>query len=402
MQRRGDAVTLLSENKIQYLVGGKEINILPTEIFSDQIGSFLDDLSRTLRESAAAQSYSDIQAFAFWIRKSNFYQLKERMDKRYQRIGRGLVFHIAPSNVPINFAYSLVFGMISGNVNIVRVSSKSFAQVDIVCQHISQLLQEKYKALQKNIIILKYEADKEITDYYSSICHARVIWGGDNTIRQIRKSPLMPRAVEINFADRFSFAIIDPEAVLQLDSTRLGNLALNFYNDTYLMDQNACTAPHVLFWKKSTNIKEASARFWQAVYTIVKEKYLLEGIKTSDKFTELYKYLARYPIENLKKYDNYIYVITLNHIDDTLESCRGKYGLFYEMELQSYDDIACKINEKVQTCAYFGIDRQEIVGFIFKQHLTGIDRIVPIGKTLDIDLVWDGYDIVGNLSRIIG
>ena len=38
---------------------------------------------------------------------------------------------------------------------------------------------------------------------------------------------------------------------------------------------------------------------------------------------------------------------------------------------------------------------------IIKQNLKGIDRIVPVGKALDIDIQWDGYDLVHYLTRII-
>ena len=39
--------------------------------------------------------------------------------------------------------------------------------------------------------------------------------------------------------------------------------------------------------------------------------------------------------------------------------------------------------------------------FVFKNRLSGIDRIVPVGEALDIGVIWDGYDIVRSLSRII-
>ena len=31
----------------------------------------------------------------------------------------------------------------------------------------------------------------------------------------------------------------------------------------------------------------------------------------------------------------------------------------------------------------------------------GIDRIVPIGKTSDFSLNWDGIDLINSLSRVI-
>lgn len=405
MQRSGGAVILMNEDKIRYLVGSKAMEVAPEELFSEMVCSFLDDLAKELRKCEEAKAYPDIQTFAFWIRKANVNKLKERMNVQQTKIGRGLVFHIAPSNVPINFAYSLVFGMLSGNSNIVRTSSKEFPQVEIVCKCINQVLKERYEGLEKKLLIVKYEADKEITDYFSSICNARVIWGGDNTIREIRKSPILPRAVEINFADRYSFGIVNPETVLKAEDTEIKKLAVDFYNDTYLMDQNACSAPHMLFWKKTpgVSVQEAGARLWKAVYEVAKGKYDLEGVKVSDKFTELNESMAiRENICGFKKYDNYLYVLTLDKIEGALEDYRGKYGLFYEYEFENYEEIACLINEKMQTCAYFGIERGEIIDMVMKNHLKGIDRIVPFGKTMNIDLIWDGYDVIGSLSRIIG
>ena len=58
-------------------------------------------------------------------------------------IGRGLAYHIAPSNIPINFAYSLVFGLLSGNTNIVRLSSKNFIQIKLLCDLFFKILKKK-------------------------------------------------------------------------------------------------------------------------------------------------------------------------------------------------------------------------------------------------------------------
>ena len=37
--------------------------------------------------------------------------------------------------------------------------------------------------------------------------------------------------------------------------------------------------------------------------------------------------------------------------------------------------------------------------FVLANNLKGIDRIVPVGQSLNIGLLWDGYDIVNILSR---
>ena len=59
------------------------------------------------------------------------------------------------------------------------------------------------------------------------------------------------------------------------------------------------------------------------------------------------------------------------------------------------------MSEKYQTITYFGIDAEELRSKIVANRLRGIDRIVPIGKAMDIGPMWDGYDIIRMLSRKI-
>ena len=35
------------------------------------------------------------------------------------------------------------------------------------------------------------------------------------------------------------------------------------------------------------------------------------------------------------------------------------------------------------------------------QKFKGVDRIVPIGGSLDINLIWDGINVINHLSRIV-
>ena len=45
--------------------------------------------------------------------------------------------------------------------------------------------------------------------FSQSISDVRIIWGGDNTIDQIRKNKIPPRSFDLTFADRYSFCIIN-------------------------------------------------------------------------------------------------------------------------------------------------------------------------------------------------
>ena len=92
-----------------------------------------------------------------------------------------MIFHIAPSNVPINFAYSLISGLLAGNKNIVRLPTKDFEQINIIIDALDQIYETgKYPKISNQIILIRYDADlEEITESLSSACSVRVIWGGD-------------------------------------------------------------------------------------------------------------------------------------------------------------------------------------------------------------------------------
>jgi L-lactate dehydrogenase len=45
------------------------------------------------------------------------------------------------------------------------------------------------------------------------------------------------------------------------------------------------------------------------------------------------------------------------------------------------------------------LEKSEIKNFLASERPRGIDRAVPMGKSMDFSLVWDGYDLIRSLSR---
>ena len=141
---------MFTENGAEILFGNADCSFKPFSVFDDKVCSFLDLLSKELRTNRDTRAYSDIHTFAFFIRKANLDRLKQRTNigsSEFYRFGRGLVFHITPSNIPINFAYSWVFGLLSGNSNIVKVSSKRFEQTKIICEASEKVIKQNPELL---------------------------------------------------------------------------------------------------------------------------------------------------------------------------------------------------------------------------------------------------------------
>ena len=389
-------------NRVTYLTGSAEIAEKLPEVaalppFSDAIIDFLNDVSREIMRDPRSKAFSDVVTFGFWIRKASVLKLKERFINEGLYLGKGVVFHIAPSNVPVNFAYSLVSGLICGNTNVVRVPSKEFPQVTILVDAFNKVLNEKSE-MKPYVLCVRYERDKEINDLFSSIADMRVVWGGDQTIAELRKSPLPPRSGEITFADRYSIAVIDSDSYLAIEDKN--RVAEYFYNDTFFSDQNACTSPRIVIWT-GTSIDEAKEEFWEKEHELVAKKYQFQSIQGVNKLTS--SYLVSVAIQGCRiepHEDNLIIRVKVPYLSDSLMDYKDNSGFFFEYDCNDIMELKelCN-NKRCQTLSYIG-DPKVFVPLI-KSGIKGIDRIVPVGKTMDFDLIWDGNRIPSLLSRTI-
>ena len=389
--------------KIKFLVGNKEIKKISLSPYDKEVLDFLGDLSEDLNLTKDIKNYPDIKTFAFFCRNKNLIKLKKNflVSSRDIRLGLGLIFHITPSNIPTNFAYSLIFGLLTGNSNIVKVPSRDFKQIDIISKSINKILSKKYKKVKEMIKIVKYKNNESFTKKISSICDARLIWGGDQTIENIRKYNLHASAIDLTFADRYSLCIIDTKKFLKAKYDNLTRIVERFYNDTYVADQNACSSPHMVLWlgKKS---HKAKSKFWEELSKLVEKKYNLTHDAAIEKYTELCKKIINDKnVKSFRTYTNNVYTVVLKNLNGSLDTYRGKWGFFYEYDIKKLEQIKKYINKKFQTLTYFGVEKVDLKDFIIKNKLQGIDRIVPIGQALDIGFYWDGYDINNILTRVV-
>jgi len=313
-------------------------------------------------------------------------------------LGRGVAFHIAPSNVAVNFAYSLFAGLLTGNANVVRLPSKPFIQVDIICQALNQAL-EQHASVRELVCLVQYGHEPEINHALSAMCQARMIWGGDKTIALIRQSPLSARAVDIAFADRYSIAIIHADAYIAADNKK--RIAQNFYNDTLLTDQQACTSPKLVVWLGEQKA-DARALFWAEFEDYLRDKPAPEAVSVVKTLADYCESAALSPeLKYIPSATRHIFRVEAEKVtQDMLENHHGS-GLFYEWLLNDITEIAPVCGEKCQTLMTLGLTKNNVEQFILNSAPKGIDRIVSVGQTMEFTLHWDGYDLLKTLTRTI-
>ena len=386
---------------IEFLVGKNLPNNESIKPFDNLVCEFLDYFSKDLFKISKKLNRPDLTSLAFWCRKSNLMKLKEKYNLEKISKGLGLIFHITPSNIPTNFAYSLIFGIITGNNSVIKVPSKKFEEIKIICERINFILKlKKFNKIKNKITIIRYDKNNNITEEISQISDGRLIWGGDNTVREIKLLKTKFRSIDLTFGDRYSFSVINSENLKKLNKKEMINLIKNFYNDTYLVDQNACSSPHLIIWLgKSKKIKNI---FWEKLFQFVKKNYDQPSIASIDKLSDLYNsIILNKEIKKIQTFERFIYVVTLKKLQENLDKLRGRWGFFYQIDLENFVNIKDFITDKFQTMTYFGIDRKNLQTFILNNHLNGLNRIVPIGQALDINFYWDGYDILNMLTKKI-
>ncbi|HJC49613.1 MAG TPA: hypothetical protein H9754_03375 [Candidatus Anaerostipes avistercoris] len=269
----------MDDRRIKKFAGGWHGQRVNASVpFSNEAVHFLGDLSEEIRKDPETAATEDFSAFGFWCRKKQLEAWKKEYMDRNQRLGWGLILHIAPSNIPALSAYSMVFGLLPGNGNLIRVSRRTKEETAPLYRVIEQVMSrpEHKKLYEENLIFTCGHEEEE-----------------------------------------------------------RNQLAVRFYNDTYHMDQNACSSPKMLFWLGDD---EAGIEAWWKAVRTAAEKYHLDAWKVSRKYEEI---------------------------------------------------------------CFAAMEKEEIRSEIIRTGARGGDRIVPAGQALTMGLVWDGKDMIRNLSRRI-
>lgn len=374
--------------------------------FDDSICNFVIDLSKTLLSSFNQRDYPDITTLAFFCRKGNIVNLKQEFYKSKKiRKPLGIIFHVPPNNIATNFAYSLIFSLLLGNANIMRISNNLLEHSGKLVRTIDRLMKKNYKTLYRNNFFVFYDKSHEINLKLNSICDGRMIWGSNETVKYFKKIGTQPHTKDIFFYDRYSICIIKSDFLNQISDRQMKIIVKKFFNDTYLVDQAACSSPILINWLGDKK-EIAKKKFWSKVYSYIKaKKYdkifseyssIDKNVVSSTFFANKSKY-----VKNYKNYSNKLNIIELKRVPRGINLYKGRFGLFFENNLKKLSDITKFTDRDCQTLTYLGLSSSDLTKLSENKNLNGIDRFVNIGSSLEMNFIWDGIDLREALTRNI-
>ncbi|UNK56447.1 hypothetical protein MNQ95_09725 [Pseudoxanthomonas daejeonensis] len=373
--------------------------------FSPQARGFVAEFTRRILKLPGLRGFPELATLSHWFRPAAIDHLARQAAtiESGTVLSRGTVFHLAPANVDVLFAYAWLMSLLAGNRNVARLSQKPGQQRDALIGILRQMQAEGlFPEVLERTVLLTYPHDDTITRAISAHCHARIVWGGDATVAKIRAVPLAAQAIEMVFPDRFGIAVFDSHSIAAQSGQELRELARRFCNDMLWFAQQACSSPRCLYWIGSPDaIAEAKASFWPAVrdqasqfedetaalMARITDACLLatvaEGARLEDS-------LAAYPIR-----------LSVDRAGGDLREIQSGYGLITEVDLARLDLLADQLDDRDQTMVAFGLDHAQLAAFASSLPNRALDRVVPVGRALDFHHIWDGTDLFAILMRRI-
>jgi hypothetical protein len=371
-------------------------------------GSIVDasvDFSQRIFRDPEARGYPELLALAYWMRKAEIVRLTAqfRSLQLEHRVltPRGLVFHLPPRNVDTIFVYSWLMAALTGNRSVVRLSPQRSESTGILLRILRETLAAATEPARSNTMMISYGHEVEPTEMLSALCDTRVIWGGDQTVEIIRRSPLLPHAKEITFPDRYSLSAIRADSYAGLSEEKRDYVADQFFNDSFWFDQLACSSPRLVVWcGKGSETRAASADFFNRVTECInRRRYLLPPGASMQKFVYACSAILNLPVEQCRRYKG-LTVLTLDSLAGFQRSHPGG-GLFFEAHLERLLDLAQFLGRRDQTLTWFGFTPDELHALVARLNGRAVDRVVPIGQALQFHRYWDGYDLLQEFCRCV-
>jgi len=165
-------------------------------------------------------------------------------------------------------------------------------------------------------------------------------------------------------------AVIDPGTYMEIEDKE--RVAQDFYNDTYLTDQNDCTSPELVAWLES-RIGEAKEAFWDELHRVVQSRYSIKGVQKVSKLTSAYLIAAKKDHVRMgESADNLIVRMKVERAGKGLMRHKDNSGYFFEADCKDVLDPFDICNDlRCQTVAYIG-DREMLYPLVKGRGLTGL------------------------------
>jgi hypothetical protein len=381
----------------------------------------LDKLGKSFITNKKLRKIEGSNFLALWLKRKNlinmidnnlnnikyldeFVEIKENQYIKAQP--RGLVAHWIAGNVPTLGIFSLVQSILCKNLNILRIPEKSVDTVIPILKELNSIKIEhnnkKYNGsdIVKSLSVIYYPKDNiKANEMLSKNADAKLIWGGKESVKQIKNLPAKEHCEDIIFGPKYSFGVFDKEFLESEDITKELSRAVM---DIIVFDQSACSSPQVLFFEKNNkyNIKQIADLIKKEFNTTAKR--YPKNNQDYDTAARIINARGEYLLDENKDIvlaKALDWTVLINR-DICLEEPIQSRTIFIK-EINSINDIVPLITKKIQTVGIAIKNLEKTKVFCSRVTYRGVARCVKFGSMNNYESPWDGMLALSRLVRFV-
>jgi len=312
----------------------------------------------------------------------------------------GVVGHWPAGNIEIQPVLSMTCALLGGNACLVRVPG---GLEDISGRLIGKLVQTDTRGvLTTRIRMLAFpHVRRDLHEAMARVVDGAMVWGGEESVMQVRSLPFPHWARLEIFGPRISIAAMDADS--WSNAQECESWCRRIARDVWQFDQQACSSPQVLFLeKKAGHPCEEFVETLKAAFESENRMHPRQTIQASltsaicgaraSWLLDDVAHRAIFPPEP-------DWTILIGRGSEIPKPTQGKTLTI--LEVDDLTDALKDLDGDVQTLGLAVADaaREEMLASLAARR--GVDRIVKLGRMHVFAPPWDGADLIRPMVRMV-
>lgn len=312
----------------------------------------------------------------------------------------GIVGHWPAGNIEIQPILSMTCALLGGNAVLVRIPRGLVDVTRILIERLEQA--DPSGRLTRRIFMAAFDHSRQ--DLHEAMARAldgAMIWGGKESVLQVRSLPFPHWAKLAVFGPRISVAAMDAGAWSHPDqqATWCQRLA----RDVWQFDQQACSSPQVLYLEKGSGSTTAPfLAVLQRAFENENRAHPRSNIAASQT-SAITRARAAWLLEDPSRQAVFPigpdWTLLMGKGSDLPEPVQGK--TLAVLEVDDLMEVVSKFDGNVQTLGLGIADQEKESALALLAGQRGVDRIVKLGRMHTFVPPWDGVDLIRPMVRMV-
>ncbi len=313
-------------------------------------------------------------------------------------IPKGVILHVTAGNVFLSSIDSLVMGLMTKNLSIIKVSSQNKYFPIYFARKLKEF--DKEGILSDKFAILHWKGGEEKAEtFIKNKVNAIIAWGGEEMISSYQKN-IPPHVKFLDFGPKISIQLMTKDGLKDKD---LDIVSAKIVDDIIPWDQSACASPQNLYLQEGIEEKELLLKINNAFLNSPPRGQINEDEATEilkEKYRALYSelmedgFLSSGPEHLIHLESNKILKTSPLHRSLIIKRFKDEFEL---------SEILTPFSYYLQSCSYLLSD-DEKTSYLNELCQTGLKRFSPLGT-----ITWgmegaphDGRFVLRELVSFVG